>query len=186
MAEILADDFSSDDRRRVVNAGVRHGRDAEIANMRAIADLGAHECDVDRHCDPRGAPCPRRAPLLGPRSRTRVGPHRGARHRRDQRRRTDRGASSHSTSTTSTPPSRNSTPATSPAKRPPTRTRGRSSRGLTPQSTGTNPPGRHRIGSTSTTDRVVPIEAGDLTAYLRAIWDLDSRPQPSTSRLCIG
>ena len=40
MAEILADDISTDDRRPVVNAGIRHGRDAEIANMRAIADLG--------------------------------------------------------------------------------------------------------------------------------------------------
>ncbi|ORB68363.1 BTAD domain-containing putative transcriptional regulator [Mycolicibacterium tusciae] len=41
MAEILADDVSGDDRRRVVGGGVRHGRDAEIANMRASADLGA-------------------------------------------------------------------------------------------------------------------------------------------------
>ena len=40
MAEILADDVSADDRRRVVGAGVRRGRDAEIADMRAIADLG--------------------------------------------------------------------------------------------------------------------------------------------------
>src|ERR1700749_3478358 len=39
MAEILADNFSSDDRRRVVGAGVRHGRDAVILAMRAIADL---------------------------------------------------------------------------------------------------------------------------------------------------
>ena len=39
MAEILADNYSSDDRRRVVGAGVRHGRDAQIADMRAIADL---------------------------------------------------------------------------------------------------------------------------------------------------
>jgi hypothetical protein len=39
MAEILADDYSSDDRRRVVSAGVRQGRDAEILNMRAIEDL---------------------------------------------------------------------------------------------------------------------------------------------------
>ena len=39
MAEILADNFSSDDRRRVVGAGVRHGRDAVILDMRAIADL---------------------------------------------------------------------------------------------------------------------------------------------------
>ena len=40
MAEMLADDISIDDRRRVVNAGLRHGRDAVIANMRAIADVG--------------------------------------------------------------------------------------------------------------------------------------------------
>ena len=40
MAEILADDFSIDDRRRVVNVGIRHGRDVEIANMRSVADLG--------------------------------------------------------------------------------------------------------------------------------------------------
>jgi class 3 adenylate cyclase len=39
MAEILADDHYSDDRRRVVGSGVRPGRDAEIADMRAIADL---------------------------------------------------------------------------------------------------------------------------------------------------
>lgn len=40
MAELLTDDVSSDDRRRVVSAGHRHGRDAEIENYRAIADLG--------------------------------------------------------------------------------------------------------------------------------------------------
>jgi len=40
MAEMLADNFSQDDRRRVVGAGVRHGRDAQIVDMRAIADLG--------------------------------------------------------------------------------------------------------------------------------------------------
>jgi hypothetical protein len=39
MGEMLADNFSSDDRRRVVGAGVRHGRDAQIADMRAMADL---------------------------------------------------------------------------------------------------------------------------------------------------
>ena len=31
---------STDDRRRVVNAGIRRGRDAEIANLRAAADVG--------------------------------------------------------------------------------------------------------------------------------------------------
>ena len=40
MAELLTDDFSNDDRRRVVGAGVRHGRNAQIEDMRAIADLG--------------------------------------------------------------------------------------------------------------------------------------------------
>ena len=40
MAGIVADDFSSEDRRRVVNAGVRHGRAAGIEDVRAIADVG--------------------------------------------------------------------------------------------------------------------------------------------------
>ena len=41
MASILADDFCSNDRRRVTGAGTRRGRDAEIENMRVVADLGA-------------------------------------------------------------------------------------------------------------------------------------------------
>ena len=41
MADTVADDIVDEDRRRVVNAGVRHGRDALIANMRAIAEVGA-------------------------------------------------------------------------------------------------------------------------------------------------
>ncbi len=40
MADIVAENFSSEDRRRVVNAGVRHGRDAGIEDVRAIADVG--------------------------------------------------------------------------------------------------------------------------------------------------
>ncbi len=43
MAEILADDTYADDRRRVVNAGARHGRDAEIASMQAIAEVGTQK-----------------------------------------------------------------------------------------------------------------------------------------------
>ena len=39
MADIIADDFFGDDRRRVVGSGVRIGREAQIADMRAIADL---------------------------------------------------------------------------------------------------------------------------------------------------
>ena len=39
MAEILADNFFNDDRRPAGGSGVRHGRDAQMANMRAIAEL---------------------------------------------------------------------------------------------------------------------------------------------------
>lgn len=39
MTEMLADNFSNDDRRRVVGIGVRHGRGAQIGDMRTIADL---------------------------------------------------------------------------------------------------------------------------------------------------
>ncbi|MGE5696981.1 MAG: hypothetical protein ACM4D3_17645 [Candidatus Sericytochromatia bacterium] len=40
IADMLADDVCSDDRRRVVNAGIRRGRDTNIADMRAVADVG--------------------------------------------------------------------------------------------------------------------------------------------------
>lgn len=40
MAAALADDVSTHDRRPVVNAGVRHGRDAEIENVKAVAGIG--------------------------------------------------------------------------------------------------------------------------------------------------
>jgi len=39
MAELTADNICSDDRRRVVNGGVRHGREAHIADMRVIAEI---------------------------------------------------------------------------------------------------------------------------------------------------
>ncbi|WP_445164442.1 BTAD domain-containing putative transcriptional regulator [Mycobacterium sp. Dal123C01] len=40
MTEMMAEDAFDDDRRRVVNSGVRHGRDVVIANVRAVADVG--------------------------------------------------------------------------------------------------------------------------------------------------
>lgn len=40
VAELLADDFCDDDRRRVVSSAIQRGRDAQIANLRAITDLG--------------------------------------------------------------------------------------------------------------------------------------------------
>ena len=39
-AEILSDDVWMEDRRQAVNAGIRRGRDAEIASTRALADVG--------------------------------------------------------------------------------------------------------------------------------------------------
>ncbi len=40
MADMVAEDVCDDDRRRVVSGGVRRGRDVEIKNVRAIADVG--------------------------------------------------------------------------------------------------------------------------------------------------
>jgi hypothetical protein len=42
MTELLADDISTHDRRRVVNAGVQYGRDNQIADMRALAEVEAN------------------------------------------------------------------------------------------------------------------------------------------------
>ncbi|WP_104183299.1 BTAD domain-containing putative transcriptional regulator [Mycobacterium avium] len=39
MAELLADDFYSEDRRRTLNAGIRRGRDAEMANWHGTGDV---------------------------------------------------------------------------------------------------------------------------------------------------
>ena len=41
MSELLADDIVLDDRRRVVNAGVRRGREVHIADLRAAVEVGA-------------------------------------------------------------------------------------------------------------------------------------------------
>jgi hypothetical protein len=40
MTELMAHDISLDDRRRVVNAGIRRGRDAAMAETRAVAGVG--------------------------------------------------------------------------------------------------------------------------------------------------
>lgn len=45
IAELYADDAYADDRRHVVSGGPRNGRDAEVANLRAMADLGAARLD---------------------------------------------------------------------------------------------------------------------------------------------
>ena len=43
MGQLLTADTYTDDRRRVVNAGIRRGRDVEIANMQTLAELGVAE-----------------------------------------------------------------------------------------------------------------------------------------------
>src|SRR5206468_8555418 len=45
--ETLAEDISTEDRRRVVNAGLRHGRDAVIAEVSAIAAVGVTKLTTD-------------------------------------------------------------------------------------------------------------------------------------------
>ena len=80
--------------------------------------------------------------------------------------------SSFSTSTTSMPPSQSSTPATSPAKRPPTRAHGRSSRVATPRSTGTNYRRPRRTASSIDHRRGAAFAPGDLIEYFRAGWEL--------------
>ncbi len=46
MAEMIADDLCDDDRRRVVSSGIRRGRDAQLANLRAIVDVGVTNIDL--------------------------------------------------------------------------------------------------------------------------------------------
>lgn len=46
MADIWTDDYYQDDHRSIVNAGIRHGRDAALANMRAVADLNITGVEV--------------------------------------------------------------------------------------------------------------------------------------------
>ncbi len=41
MANLLSDDICSEDRRHIVNSGIRHGRDAALEDARVIAGLGA-------------------------------------------------------------------------------------------------------------------------------------------------
>ena len=167
--------------------GVRRGREAEIADVRAIADLG-----VDDHARRTSIATRGERLVLGRiRFSGRDQRPRGVRHvdvlgvveiDADNRIAATRRCS---TPTTSTPPSRSSTPDTSPAKRPPTRTRGRSSSGTYAALN------RHELPAT-TPDwvnvdhrHVTAIAPGDLIANLRASWDLTPEPA-STSRPCIG
>ncbi len=183
MAEADSRRHSSDDRRRVVGGGIRRGRDAQIADMRGVAEVVHHISDADRHSDPWSAPRPHShhrlsfrgqgrgefTPICSPSLRSTAT--------------TGSSQPSGSTSTTSTPPSRSSTPATSPARRPPTRTRGRSYRGHAAFN-------RHEFSRRADWVNIdhrrgrafVP---GDLTAYIRATYDFAPNTR-ATSKLCTG
>ena len=120
MAEILADDMSNDDRRRVVSAGIRRGRDAQIAKIRALANIVFHKGNVGPSSRPvesasSSARVPSRIATKGSEDSCRL--LKIIEIDADERITT----LVSSTSRTSTPPSPNSTPAISPAKRPPTR-----------------------------------------------------------------
>ena len=130
---------------RVVGAGIQHGRDADMADMRTIVDLWitnvsstivatrgerlalmrTHFSGSDQgpeHSSPRSSASSRLTPTSGS------------------------SPSSHSISTTSTPPSQSSTPGTSPAKRPLARARGRSSQRPMSATTGASFLPRRRTG----------------------------------------
>ena len=142
--KLVADNYSGIDHRRVVRAENQHGRDAVIKDLQVGRRRRLHDIDGERHGDPRRASRPRTCSRLRPRSQG--DSKRCPQRRRDRRRRRGSWRPSRSTSTTSTPPSRNSTPVTSPAKRPPTRTRGPSSQLLMPVSTGASSPRRRQTG----------------------------------------
>ncbi len=90
MAELLADDTCYDDRRRVVNAGTRLGRDTEIANLRALVDIGARTV-TSVVIATRGS-ASRLVVFSGSDQRPRGLLRRSARHHRDRHRQPDHGA----------------------------------------------------------------------------------------------
>ncbi len=124
VAEVLADDISS---RRSPSGGERRDPTRPRCRDRGFAGdrrRRGHVRDVDRHRNPRASASSSRVPARVRDQRTRGVPHEVLGvveiNADDGSRR-----SSCSISTTSTPPSPSSTRATSPAKRPPMRTRGR-------------------------------------------------------------
>ncbi len=70
MAELLADDVFSDDRRAVIGAGIRTGPDAVIAKMRGGRRPRGHEREVRPSSRPAGAPRPHPCPILAQRQGT--------------------------------------------------------------------------------------------------------------------
>ena len=165
-AEILSDDVCMDDRRQVVNAGVRRGRDAEIASQRAVADVGVTRLHVNRYCDPWAAPRPRFYSVFD-------GWGRGSTVLSVSE--IDAGTrswhASRSTPRISMLPSRSSMPETSPAKRPPRSHMDGHYKGRSCVQPTRSPPNDgdcvnidHRPG--------IAFAPGDVTAYIGATYDV--------------
>ena len=151
LAKVLADDISIDDRRRIVNAGIRHGRDAEIANLRATADAGfTYMTSV----------------VIAARGERLILARASGRDRGSEEFLSEglgvieiNSDNQIAAIVVFTPDDLDAAiaeldAATSPAKPPTMHTSGRSLRGATPRTPGTNFPGRCRTGSPSTTDAV--------------------------------
>lgn len=49
VADMLTDDVCNDDRRRVVSSGIQRGRAAQIANLRAVVDVGVTNFSTSAH-----------------------------------------------------------------------------------------------------------------------------------------
>jgi len=69
LAEIVADNYSGIDHRRVVNAENQYGRDAVVKDLQAAADVGFTISMVSAIGDPRRASRPRTGSRLRPRPR---------------------------------------------------------------------------------------------------------------------
>ena len=178
MAEMLADDTSQRrspsgrERRGPTRSGCRDRR------LRAAAEVGVQEHDVDRHCDPRRAPRPQSRPL--PRTAT-SGPTRFAPRC---------SASSRSTRTSGSRrrrvrPRRHRRCLRGTRRSLPRRRSGRPRAHVvgdcsepSPRSTGTNYPRRRPDWVNIDHRRGTAFAPGELTAYIRATWDLtpDVRP----------
>ena len=160
-----------DDRRRVVNVGLRRRSRCRDRKPASSGRRSVSRRNVDS-LRPAGSASP--SVVSVPRAATRSRESSASRCSASSRSTPTSGSrrASCSTWTTSTLPSLSSTLDTSPAKRPPTRTRGRSSRGLYAASDRHELPRRRRTGSTSTTGDAQRLRPGDLIASLRATWDL--------------
>ncbi len=171
MAEMLADDVFIDDRRRVVNAGIRHGRDAEIANMRAIADVGVTYM-TSTVIATRGERLALTRGDAGNDQRRETFRHRACSPSSRSTPTTGLRRASCSIPTTSTPPSRNSTRVISPAKRPPY------ARTWSLVAGAYAALNRHELPSTTPNSvnidhrRAVATAPADLLAAVRALWDV--------------